>query len=79
MKRSALKSHQDIVAEALKDPAYRAEWERTRLAHEVAMKVIQYRVEHNLTQTELARRLGLSSSTDRTQDRTGKAPVDRTS
>ena len=59
MKLSDLKNHQDIVADALNDPAYRAEWERTRLAHEVAMKVIQYRVEHNLTQTELARRLGM--------------------
>ena len=59
MKLSELKSHQEVVAEALKDPAYRAEWERTRLAHAVALKVIQYRVEHNLTQTELARRLGM--------------------
>lgn len=59
MKVSDLKRHQDILAEALKDPAYRAEWERTKLAHEVAMKVIQYRIEHHLTQTELARRLGM--------------------
>jgi DNA-binding XRE family transcriptional regulator len=59
MKISELKRHEHIVAEDLKDPAYRAEWGRTRFAHEVAMKVIQYRVEHNLTQTELARRLGM--------------------
>jgi DNA-binding XRE family transcriptional regulator len=59
MKLSELKSHQVIVAESLKDPAYRAEWERTRFAHEVAIRVIQYRVEHHLTQTELARRLGM--------------------
>jgi DNA-binding XRE family transcriptional regulator len=59
VKVDSLKHHQDIVAEALKDPEYRAEWERTRFAHEVAMKVLQYRIEHHLTQTELARRLGM--------------------
>ncbi len=59
MKLSELRTHQEILAEDLEDPAYRAEWERTRLAHEVAMKVIQYRIDHNLTQTELARRLGM--------------------
>ncbi len=41
------------------DPEYRAEWERTRLAHEVAMRVLSYRVDHKLTQTELGRRLGM--------------------
>src|SRR5437763_11909584 len=43
----------------LNDPEYRAEWERTRLAHEVATRVVAYRVEHQLTQTELARKLGM--------------------
>lgn len=38
---------------------YRADWERTKLAHEVALRVISYRVEHQLTQTELARMLGM--------------------
>src|SRR5438270_12787477 len=59
MKLNELRRHQDIVAGELEDPVYHAEWERTRLAHEVAMKVIQYRVEHKLTQAELARRLGM--------------------
>lgn len=62
MKLNELRKHQDIVAEDLEDPAYRAKWERTRFAHEVAMKVIRYRVEHNLTQTELAHRLGMRQS-----------------
>lgn len=43
----------------LDDPKYRIEWERTRLSHEVAMRVIGYRVEHRLTQAELARKLGM--------------------
>jgi transcriptional regulator with XRE-family HTH domain len=43
----------------MKDPAFRAEWQRTQFAHKVAMRVIQYRIEHDLSQTELARRLGM--------------------
>ncbi len=43
----------------LNDPEYRAASDRTRLAHEVAMRVAAYRTEHKLTQTELARMLGM--------------------
>ena len=59
MKVSDLKTSKELQAGDLDDPEYRAEWERTRLAHEVAMRVISYRVEHKLTQTELARMLGM--------------------
>ena len=59
MKLSDLRTHEEIVAADLEDRAYRAEWERTRFAHEVAQKVIQYRIDHDLTQAELARRLGM--------------------
>ena len=59
MKLSELPRYEDIVAADMGDPEYRAEWDRTRFAHEVAMKVIQYRVDHGLTQAELARQLGM--------------------
>jgi DNA-binding XRE family transcriptional regulator len=59
MKGSDLKTSRELQAGDPDDPEYRAEWERTRLAHEVAMRVISYRVEHKLTQTELARMLGM--------------------
>lgn len=59
MKLGELATHQAVTAEDLTDAAFRGEWERTRFAHEVALRVIQYRVEHRLTQTELARLLGL--------------------
>jgi len=42
-----------------RDPEHRAELDRTHLAHEVAMLVAAYRAEHKLTQTELARMLGM--------------------
>lgn len=59
MKVSDLKTSKELRAADLDDPEYQAEWERTRLAHEVAMRVIGYRVEHKLTQSELARMLGM--------------------
>jgi DNA-binding XRE family transcriptional regulator len=59
MNLGQMKSHRDVIAEDLKDPGYRAEWERTQFADEVALRVIEYRVEHRLTQTALARRLGM--------------------
>ena len=57
MKVSDLKTTEELHTSDLDDPEYRAEWERTLLGHEVAMRVIAYRVEHELTQTELARML----------------------
>src|SRR5579872_1023906 len=59
MKLSDLPRHEDVVAADMENPEFRAEWERARFAHEAAMKVIQYRVDHGLTQAELARRLGM--------------------
>lgn len=41
------------------DPAFRKEWERTRIAREVAVQVVSYRISHMLTQEQLAARLGV--------------------
>ncbi len=41
------------------DPAYRVEHERTRFANDVAIRVIRYRTEHNLTQTAFGRLVGM--------------------
>ena len=62
MKSTTSKTHAEVLAERLKDPGFRAEWERTQLAHEVALRVIAYRAEHGLTQTELARQVGMQQS-----------------
>ena len=42
-----------------RDPEFRAYWERTALARAVANTLIGFRVEHGLTQTQLARQLGM--------------------
>ena len=59
MRVSDLKTNQEVKAADLDDPEYQAEWERTRLAHEVTMRVIDYCVKHKLTQSELACKLGM--------------------
>lgn len=61
MKLSDLPTHDEVLAEHLDaDPEYRREWERTALARAVAAKVIAYRAEHDLSQTALAGRLGMT-------------------
>lgn len=59
MKVSDRATTKELHTGVLDDSEYREEWERTHLAHEVALRVISYRVEHQLTQTELARMLGM--------------------
>src|SRR5438270_10694487 len=59
MKERDLTTTEALHADDLNDPPDRVEWARTHLAHEVAQRVIAYRVEHHLTQTELARKLGM--------------------
>jgi DNA-binding XRE family transcriptional regulator len=58
-KVSELKTAGQIAAEELADPEIRREHERTALAQAVAMRVIGYRIEHGLSQTALARLLGM--------------------
>jgi ribosome-binding protein aMBF1 (putative translation factor) len=61
MRLSDLPTHEEVLAEHLKtDPEYRRGWERRALARAVAVKVIAYRAEHELSQTALAKRLRMS-------------------
>ncbi len=59
VKLSELRSADEIHEQDMRDLDYRREYERTRLANDVAIKVIQYRVKHGLTQAALARLLGM--------------------
>ena len=58
-KVSELRTAGQIAAEELADPEIRREHERVALAHAVAIRVVGYRVEHGLSQTGLARLLGM--------------------
>lgn len=62
MKPSDLPSHDEVLTEQLRDPAFRQEWDRAAFAREVAKRVITYRVEHNLSQAELGKRLRMAQS-----------------
>jgi DNA-binding XRE family transcriptional regulator len=48
-----------LEAESMSDPEYRAEYERTRVANEVAVRMLAYRNQHGLSQTGLAQLLGM--------------------
>jgi DNA-binding XRE family transcriptional regulator len=54
-----LRNADEVLAKQLMDPEFRAYWERTALARAVALRLTTYRAEHGLTQTQLARKLGM--------------------
>lgn len=60
MKLSDLKTFEEILAE--ESPEFRAEWARLAPARAVAALIIRYRVRHDLTQAQLAQRLGVAQS-----------------
>lgn len=59
---SKLATAEAIHERDLADPDYRSEHERTRLANAVAIRVLQYRTEHELTQTAFGRLVGMPQS-----------------
>lgn len=60
MKLNELPTHDQVLTDHLKDPAFRTEWERTAVARVVANRIVAYRAEHRLSQSALARKLGMS-------------------
>lgn len=59
MKPAKASSAENVLARQLRDPRVRAEWERTAVARAVATRLVEYRAEHGLSQTALARTLGM--------------------
>jgi ribosome-binding protein aMBF1 (putative translation factor) len=55
-------SHEDVLSDELRDPEFRKHWERTALARWLAVEVAHYRAEHDLSQRQLAERLGVHQS-----------------
>jgi ribosome-binding protein aMBF1 (putative translation factor) len=62
VKASDLPGYSKVLTEQLQDPEVRQEWDRTAFARAVAQRVIAYRVEHDLSQAELGRRLKMAQS-----------------
>jgi transcriptional regulator with XRE-family HTH domain len=60
---TVLRSSEEVLRQQLRDdPEFRAHWQRTALARAVALRVVGYRIERGLTQTALARQLGMRQS-----------------
>jgi ribosome-binding protein aMBF1 (putative translation factor) len=59
VKLSELRTAEQVRQADMSDLDYRREHERTRLAADVAVKVIAYRARHGLSQSQLARELGM--------------------
>ena len=59
MKLSELKNRKEVLADHLADRSFRERWEKTALARAVALRLVSYRAEHEISQTELAKILGM--------------------
>lgn len=57
--RLGLRRGEDVLAEQLRDPDVRAEWERLAPARAIALRLVEYRSERGLTQTALGRALAM--------------------
>jgi DNA-binding XRE family transcriptional regulator len=49
----------DSLKKRLADPAFRQAWERTVFARAVALRLVEYRADNSLSQSALARKLGM--------------------
>jgi DNA-binding XRE family transcriptional regulator len=59
VKAHTLRSGGEVLKEHLRDPAFRDRWQRTALARAVALRLVAYRADNGLSQTALARLLGM--------------------
>jgi transcriptional regulator with XRE-family HTH domain len=54
-----MKTNEELIAEQMADPLFRAEWDRTALARAVALRLVRYRAERELSQRDLAKLLDM--------------------
>jgi transcriptional regulator with XRE-family HTH domain len=59
--KAALRTHHEVLADQLKDPVFRERWQRMALARG-SPSILAYRVDHQLSQTQLAKKLGMKQS-----------------
>jgi transcriptional regulator with XRE-family HTH domain len=60
MKLSDMKTSEQVLADELRDPDFRREWDRTTVARAVALQVVRYRTEQRLSQRALAKKLDMT-------------------
>jgi DNA-binding XRE family transcriptional regulator len=74
VKLAQLASTEQVLAETLQEPGFRREWDRTAFARALAERLVVYRAEHELTQTQLARQAGTVQSVVARLERGDQAP-----
>ena len=75
MKLSQLKGHKQILEKDLKNPEFRKKWEQTALARAVALRLVSYRADNELSQTDLADKLGMKQPAIARLERGEKNPT----
>lgn len=51
---------EQVLEEHLRDPEFRAEWDRLAIDRALANRLVVFRADHDLTQAALARALGMT-------------------
>jgi predicted XRE-type DNA-binding protein len=59
MPNDLLVSNDDVLSDDLQDPAFREQWEKAAIARWLAIELSHFRAKNDLSQRELADRLGL--------------------
>ena len=57
-----LVSNDDVLSDDLQDPEFREQWEKTAIARWLAIEIAHFRAKNDLSQRQLADRLGLYQS-----------------
>ncbi|MDO4574803.1 MAG: helix-turn-helix transcriptional regulator [Planctomycetia bacterium] len=57
-----MRTFDDFLEEQLQDPEFREDYEALEPLYAMKRQIIQYRIDHNLTQAQLAERLGMKQS-----------------
>lgn len=62
MKKQKIYTFQDDLKKRLKDPEFKKVWEESEVEYQLACKLIEARLKENLSQRELARKVGTSQA-----------------
>jgi len=60
MKLSDMKTIDEVIEDHRQDPEFRAEWDRTEFARQIAIRVLEYRTARGLSQRALAGIVGMA-------------------
>lgn len=62
MKKRLTYTFQDHLKELMKNPEFRKEWEESEVEYQLGRKLIEARLKRNLSQRELAKKVGTSQA-----------------